>query len=561
MSTALDFREKLRTVPLLRALVPMAAGIVAGTLIPIQLYVWAIATGVCALVAGISLSRRGAYAGLYVGLTILFFGAALAHVHAPAPVVPHGERVWMEVVLTDPPTTREGRRSASTFGTVTRWQPDTSTTSGDASSPSPEDWRAAGERLLVRVDTMWRFEAGDRITFRSYVNPISDSTSSYSRLMWARGYTGRTYISQYSRPAVARPVVARPGPRDAKKSVTWAKKLQSAATERINRLNFTPDTKPNTSPDAKPAAKSDKPPTAMSDATAEAISEAISVATAMTTGDRSGITPEVRRSYARTGASHLLAVSGLHVGIVFLIINVLLYLLPLLFSRAHIVKNIIAIAAIWLYAALTGLSPSATRAAFMFTGAQIALATSQTRGPANIMCGTALIMLTVRPGLVWDISFQLSFIAVAGILAWFTPLYRLVESRWRGLNALWATLIVGLAASLATMPLVSHTFGIFSPAGIVLNPLIITTAHFIVGASLVWIAAPVGVLEPVFRWLVAGPAWLQNRVVATVADISGAAVEWTMPLWMVFAVYAAMIIFTAWVVGRTRREDEPFVLQ
>jgi competence protein ComEC len=237
---------------------------------------------------------------------------------------------------------------------------------------------------------------------------------------------------------------------------------------------------------------------------------------------------------------------------------VLLYLLPLA-RRGHIAKNILAVVAIWFYAALTGLSPSATRAAFMFTGAQVALASSRTRSGTNIMCATAVVMLAVKPGLVFDISFQLSFVAVAGIMAWFPVLYRLVASRWRLLNALWGTLLVGAVASVATMPLVSYTFGVFSPVGIVLNPLVITTAYLTVGGSLLWIALPVGWLAGLFRWVVAGPAWLQNRVVELVAGVPGAAVEWTMPLWAVFAVYGAMIIFTAWLAGSSG-EPEPFAL-
>jgi competence protein ComEC len=286
----------------------------------------------------------------------------------------------------------------------------------------------------------------------------------------------------------------------------------------------------------------------------------------MTTGDRSGITPEIRRAYSRTGAAHLLAVSGLHVGIVFLIINVLLYLLPLM-RGGHIAKNMVAIAGVWLYAALTGLSPSAVRAACMFSGAQVALAVSRSHSGVNIMCGTAFVMLAVKPGLLFDISFQLSFIAVAAIMSWFGPLYRLLESRWRGLNALWATLIVGLTASVATLPLVSHTFGVFSPAGIVLNPIVIATAHIVVVCSLVWIIAPVPFLEPVFRWLVGAPAWLQNRVVGAVSDVPGAAVEWTMPLWLVFVIYSAMIIFTAAfhlraaTTAAKQKKPEPFIIE
>jgi competence protein ComEC len=446
----------------------------------------------------------------------------------------------MELQITDNPTHRPDRRSASTSGIAIRWRPDRIGETGAGgvanknSISAPEhtlEWFSAGERLLVSFDTMYRFEAGQRVVFRGYVNPIGGSTSaagidtlnssdteSYSRLMKARGYTGRTYISQFSHPDISY---------EARKNVKTAiTKLQTVATQRLNRLLVTPDE--------------------------------FAIATAMTTGDRTAIAPELREAYSRIGASHLLAVSGLHVGIVFVIVNVLLYLLPF-FPRGHIIKNLVAIVAIWCYAALTGLSPSATRAAFMFTGAQVGFATSRHRSTTNVMCGTAMVMLAVRPGLLFDISFQLSFIAVAAILAWFSPLYRLVRSRFRILNALWATLLVGFVASLATMPLVSHTFGVFSPVGIVLNPLIITTAHLIVIFSLVWIIAPVAALEPLFRWLVGAPAWLQNRVVEASSAVPEAAIEYTLPLWAVFAIYATMIIFTAWLAGRPR-EEEPFVL-
>jgi hypothetical protein len=109
------------------------------------------------------------------------------------------------------------------------------------------------------------------------------------------------------------------------------------------------------------------------------------------------------------------------------------------------------------------------------------------------------------------------------------------------------------------MPLVSHTFGVFSPVGVVLNPVVILTAHIIVVASLVWIIAPIPFLEPIFSRLIGGAAWLQNRVVGAVAEVSGVAVEWTMPVWLVFAIYAAMIIFTAWFHSRPQKA-EPFTL-
>jgi competence protein ComEC len=596
ISDRLTAREKLRTVPLLGVLAAMTAGIAAGLhLGRVPLYVWAACCVICAAAAwwsaatgraelsatvGSGGSKRafrrgragggfgnfsdfgGAMAGVYTTLAVAFFGAGLARLHTPVAVVPQGERVWLRMAIDDAPTYREGRRSAQATGRVTEWQPDNLT----AGTPSG-GWLRGGDRLLVSIDTMWSLAAGDRVTFRGYVNPVDGEngdgaatereasakqshTSSYGRLMRARGYVGRTYISQYSRPSTT-PTATR-SPR------AWAKRLQSAATERLMRLgaewNQTAVAKGDGSAQAGVAiGGGDRRPTATGE-----IVEAIAVAAAMTTGDRGGLTPKLRRAYSRTGASHLLAVSGLHVGIVFMIINALLYLMPLV-RGGHIAKNMLAAAAVWGYAAMTGLSPSATRAAFMFTGAQAALATSRARNPANVMCATALVMLAVKPGLVGDISFQLSFVAVAAILAWFGPLYRLVAGRSRVANVLWGMLIVGFVASTATLPLVSHTFGVFSPVGVVLNPIVVTTAHLTVAASLVWIAVPWDIWEPVFRWLVVGPAWLQNRTVELVGAVPGAAVEWTMPLWAVWATYAAMAALTAWYHLAPRRR-EPFRL-
>ncbi len=502
MSANQSLSDKLRTVPLLRALVPMMLGIVAGAFIVIPVYVWIIAAALCGVMA--FLGRRQNIAILYLNLTIFFFGASAMCAHTPKSVIPqNGERVWLEVQITDNPAYRGGVR-AHASAVAGRWKPEGG------------KWDYSGEKLLVSFDTMYRFSPGERLIFRGYVNPVSDTASSYSRLMLARGYTGRTYISEHSQVVMS--------PVKSKSFAAGIKKMQRGATGRLLRLKTGPDE--------------------------------TAVAAAMTTGDRIGITSTLRTSYAHTGASHLLAVSGLHVGIVFMFVNILLYLLPL-FRRGHIIKNVLAVIIIWLYAALTGMSPSVMRAAFMFTGAQAALAMSATRSPVNIMCGTALIMLAIAPGMLFDISFQLSLIAVAAIMAWFNPLYRLVASRWKVLNAVWAVLIVGLTASLATMPLVSYTFGVFSPAGIVLNPVVILTANIVVLSSLIWIIMPIPFLEPVFRWLVGGPAWIQNKVIGLVGAVPGAAVEYTLPLGWVFAVYAVMIIFTAWFYSRTRKE-EPF---
>lgn len=498
MSANRPIADKLKSVPLFRVLVPMMVGIILGAFLKIPLYVWITTAAACAVTAWFG--RKQTLSMLYVHLAVLLFGAAMMTAQTPRAVIPQGERVWIELLITDNPVYGEDR-SARTSAIAGRWRTDEG------------QWSRSGEKLMVIFDTTHRFAAGDRLVFSGYVNPVSDSADSYARLMMVRGYTGRTYISSYSHVVVS-PVKDR-------RLATVFKNMQHGATERLGRLDMG--------------------------------GGELAVAAAMTTGDRSGVTPALRSSYARTGTIHLLSVSGVHVAMVFMLVNILFYLLPL-FRRGHIARNLLAVALVWAYAAMTGLSPPVIRSAFMFTGAQAALAMSAHRSPVNIMCGTALIMLAIGPAMLFDISFQLSFIAVAGIMAWFGPLYRLVASRWKLLNALWATLITGLVASAATMPLVSHTFGMISLAGIILNPVVILTANIVLLSSLVWIIMPLPLLEPLFSRLIGGAAWFQNKIIELVAGVPAASVEYSMPLWLVFVIYAAMIIFTVWLAARPQTE-------
>lgn len=226
-------------------------------------------------------------------------------------------------------------------------------------------------------------------------------------------------------------------------------RLHEAASERIRRLHLPPD--------------------------AEA------VALAMAAGDQTELTPERRAPYARTGTAHVLAVSGLHVGMVFLYVNLLLGALALL-HRGHLLRNAAAIAVIWLSAAAFG-------------------------------------MLLWRPSYLFHVGFQLSFLSVAAILLWGIPLYRRLRTPWRAANAAVGMLVVGAVASTATAPLVSYCFGQIPLVGLAVNPPVILLTYGVVGVSLLWLAIPWPPLSVVIRPLLEGLLWLQNRLVAEAAAL------------------------------------------
>ena len=284
--------------------------------------------------------------------------------------------------------------------------------------------------------------------------------------------------------------------------------------------------------------------------------DAGAVCRAMVTGDRSGITQELRTVYSRSGLSHLLAVSGLHTGIVFALVNLMLWWLPLL-RRGHLLRNLLATVCIWLFVAAAGFSPSAVRAAVMCTMLQFALASASEYVALNALAAAGFGMLLWNPAWLGDISFQLSFTAVAGIFLFYRPLYGLVHSRIKALNAFWAIFMVGLAASLATAPLVSYYFGRIPLIGIILNPLLILTANATVLLSLLWIIAPLPLLQGPFSAAIGAAAGLQNAVVGLAAEKSWASFPLRLEAWQVIALYAAVLAACLLLRGRKTKHNEP----
>lgn len=357
--------------------------------------------------------------------------------------------------------------------------------------PAGGRWHAAGDRVVVYADSLTVLEGGERLYVRGTIRPFRSKLESYRRLMLRRGFAGTLRLSEtsiYHRAAEESPV------------------LHRSAAQRLARAGLGGD--------------------------------AGAVVRAMTVGDRSGVTPELRRAYARSGMSHLLAVSGLHTGIVFLLVNLALWWLPLL-RRGHVMRNVLVIAAVWLFVATAGFPPSAVRAAVMCTLLQFALAAGSEYAGLNALGAAAAGMLLWNPSWLGDIGFQLSFVAVAAILAWGVPLCRRCRTRWKALNLVTDALAIGLTASLATAPLVSHTFGIVPLAGVVLNPAVVVLAAVVVAGGLL------SLLFPPLGVVAAGAASLLNTLAERVAALPYGAAEHALPAVPTAALYLLFLLATA----------------
>jgi competence protein ComEC len=270
--------------------------------------------------------------------------------------------------------------------------------------------------------------------------------------------------------------------------------------------------------------------------------QVFAVVSAMLLGEKTDLSPEVKAMYANTGAMHILAVSGLHVGIIYLLLELFLKRLP--FNRnSRWIKTLIQLVGIWLFALLTGGAASVIRASTMFSFLHIGKLIQRHSSIYNTLAASAFFLLCCQPSWLLHVGFQLSYLAVGGIV-FFQPLfYRWWIPRWKLVDFLWKLITVSLAAQLLTLPLSWYYFhqfpSFFWLSGlwvVPLAPVIITMGIGILIADGCWPFLAKGLatlLDHIIRithlWL----EWLQQLPFSTITDI------WVQPI-QVIALYTAI---------------------
>ncbi len=212
--------------------------------------------------------------------------------------------------------------------------------------------------------------------------------------------------------------------------------------------------------------------------------EALGVAVALLLGDKQLLTNEVRSSFSNAGAMHVLAVSGLHVGIVLYILMFVLGKFTRFISKRNAV--LISIAIIWIYAAITGFSPSVLRASFMFSVLAIAQITGRNKNSINVLFFSAFVLLLFQPLWVYDIGFQLSYLAMTGIFVLYPLVSKLIYFKNKWLTKIWQGTAVGLSAQLFTVPLTLFYFHQFPNYFILTNIGMMVFAGAVLGLGLLF---------------------------------------------------------------------------
>lgn len=226
-----------------------------------------------------------------------------------------------------------------------------------------------------------------------------------------------------------------------------------------------------------------------------------------------------KQQFAAAGAMHILCVSGLHVGIIYFVINIMLSFL----KRKRILRLLklaIILSVIWLYASITGFSPSVLRASTMFTCIAIGMSMKQRINIFNMLAVSAFILLAYNPFIITEVGFQLSYLAVTGILLLYKPIYNLFISKYWIVDKVWQISVVSIAATIATFPLSIYYFHQFPRLFLLTNLVAIPSAMIIIYLGiLVLLLSPFQIISIVVGKVLSYVIWFLNFSVSWIEGL------------------------------------------
>lgn len=253
--------------------------------------------------------------------------------------------------------------------------------------------------------------------------------------------------------------------------------------------------------------------------------QTLAVVSAMTLGDKSAVSASTRDAYSITGASHILALSGMHLAIIYGLISVLS-----LGRRLRELRELSLMLAVWVYVFMVGMSPSVTRAALMLTIYSFVGLTGRRRMSLNALAFAAILMLVANPLCLYDIGFQLSFAAVAFIVAFHGRLCGLLpyeyQQRHPVARVAWQTICMTTVAQFGTFPLVAYYFGSFSVYSLLANIVVVPAATVILYSSAaMFVAAFAPLLQAAAARIVLFVVSLLNAFLLYMSHLPGASIE------------------------------------
>ena len=330
-------------------------------------------------------------------------------------------------------------------------------------------------------------QIGDGLCIQSRIQPNDDwhqGTFDYRRYLETHGFTGRTFVASWK---WQKTVISLSGLSRLERTRLFFLQLRSRLLAKFMGM----------------AAERD----------------AQSVVAAMVLGDKSALTQDLKEVYAVTGASHVLALSGLHLGIVYCLLSLLLGGRKLFTMHC----SLLTILGIWTYVFLVGMPISVVRSALMLSLYALLSLSHRDKMSVNTLAFAAIVLLLANPLSLFDVGFQMSFMAVLSILVWVPLLMGVFPADYLlshlFLHWLWSMVAVSLAAQMGVAPLIVYYFGRFSTWFLLTNFIVIPAATLVL-----WLA-PFALLFLPLSHLLLYIVTLLNAVLTRLAALPFASID------------------------------------
>ena len=284
-----------------------------------------------------------------------------------------------------------------------------------------------------------------------------------------------------------------------------------------------------------------------------AAKDELGIAEALLIGYTNDLDKDLVQAYSNTGVVHIIAISGMHLGLIYVMLVWLFAKIPLI-NQSKITQVVLILSCLWLFSLLTGGAASVLRSAVMFTCIAVGKAFSKQSSIFNALAASAFVMLCYNPYYLWDVGFQLSYLAVIGIIIFQRPVYNWLYIKNKWVNEVWKLTAISLAAQVLTFPVCVYYFHQFPNLFLLTNIIAVPLSTCILFAEIAlvvfsWVPYAGIIIGQVTGWLL----WVMNQVIVWVSRLPFAV--WdniSATLISTWLLYAVVIGLSIWLLNKNK---------
>lgn len=336
---------------------------------------------------------------------------------------------------------------------------------------------------LLMVDTVLRFSTGDELVFSARIRMLPDNR--YGQWLKREDYVCRLYVYPWSIDTIHRDRLRTHNPNLMEQLGLASLNLRNQMMFKLNRADTS------------------------------------GLASSLLLGQRQTLPKQLKNAYTQAGVAHIMAISGMHVAIIFGVITFFLGWFRL-FNWGRKFVAVTTIVLLLLYLWIVGYPISATRAVIMFIAFQLAVILDKQSSSVNSLSLSGIIILLLWPQSVFDLGFQLSFIAVLSILIFYPRLSKLLNFKNPALRFTYQLFIVTLCAQIGVMPLIIYNFGMIPFWGLVLFLFLGLSVPLIIILGIVCIATEINIVS----LSIGKVCSLQNQIILSLQELDNSYFEW-----------------------------------